>query len=162
MPRYFFDIVREDLLLRDQTGAELPDMESARQKALRDLARFAEAGSAEELSVAHGGYGLAIEVRGASNRLLARLVREPPHRTEIKVAASPRDDVMPADQEPQLRLEEALSADLARWVSEQRRQVEQSAAEGQNTEQAEKLLKSVTDSFAERIAHRIRKAVNSG
>ena len=56
--RYFFDIIDNDSLVKDEQGGEYPDLESAKQGAAKVLAEVAV-----EVLPSSEGCSLAIEVR---------------------------------------------------------------------------------------------------
>ena len=146
MSRYFYDIVSENLVLRDHRGVDLSSPEQARNEALRRLS-----GAAVPLPKTSKRAGVVLEVRDVNNALLARATKG--GRIDGP-AATP-----PAIERAAEISEQAFANDIAKWVIAQREQVQQLGKVGQDIAMLEHILASLSNLIAERLAERIRSAI---
>lgn len=140
MPRYFFNLARGDLLLRDHVGIELPDLDAVRSRAVQELERVLKS---ERVGPQEN---IVLEIRDTAGKLLTSVEKTLPELTkasEIFVQ------------------EHRLVDDLAKWLEEQRAEVLRQASRGEDTASAERILEAVSRLVAEHLATRIRDAAQS-
>ena len=147
MSRFFFDIQRGTTLVRDHTGLDLPSVELARNEALHQFFHAIE-------NMPDGkDTKLVLEVRDANNSLLVRAT------DGALVEPAPNGNGAIHPEIERLHSEQLLANDIAKWVIEQRKEIVRLKRAGQDTVTLERILYSLSDLIAQRLATRIRHAL---
>lgn len=140
MPKYFFDLVRGGLRLRDRAGTELPDMDAARSKAVQEFERVLKSERVEQRQ------NIVLEVRDAAGKVLTSVEKTVPELAKASKI---------------IMQEHRLADDLAKWLEEQRAEVGRQLSRGEDTASTERILEAVSRLVAEHLAARIRDAARS-
>jgi hypothetical protein len=148
LPRYFFDLNRGSMQLKDHVGVELKSIEAAKERATNEFARISSAEPSKGT--------LRLEVYDADGKLLATVTQEQ-GRPRNASSAQPA-----AERAAEWAQEGELAAELARWAADQRKMIRELAASGRDVTVAQKMLQSVTHLYAGRVARRISKVLESG